>query len=57
MPRNAAKQFRRNKICSCGTDVVKDLYSSESIDRAGECDAAAEEQAKIESDKRCKNAV
>jgi hypothetical protein len=27
---------RTEKMCSCGTDVVKDLYSSESIDTCGE---------------------
>jgi hypothetical protein len=26
---------RTEKMCSCGTDVVKDLYSSESIDTCG----------------------
>jgi hypothetical protein len=27
---------RTEKMCSCGTDVVKDLYSSESIDTCGD---------------------
>lgn len=29
---------RTEKMCSCGTDVVKDLCSSESIDTCGSCD-------------------
>lgn len=33
-----------NKMCSCGTDVVKDLCSSESIDTCGEYRIIVEER-------------